>query len=340
MQDLRQLSYNEIKKICENLDDKQFRTKQIYVWVSKGINSFHDMTDIPIDLREKLSKIAFIDNVKICSILKSKDKTIKFLNRFSDQNVVESVFMGYKYGNSICISTQVGCKMKCTFCASAVGGFIRNLTAGEMMGQIFEAQNTTGKRISNIVLMGGGEPLDNFDEVLKFIHLVNEKYGLNISQRNITLSTCGLIPEIYKLADRKLKITLAVSLHNPFQVEREMIIPVAKMYPIEKLVDAAFYYFKKTGRRVTFEYALIRGLNDSQRHAEKLGKLVKEKLAHINLIPLNAVKENNYFPSNRNKIKIFKHILTDIYHINTTIRRELGADINAACGQLRNQYLK
>ena len=340
MQDLRAFSYEEMQKLILSLGEKSYRAKQIYTWVSKGASKIDEITNLSKHLREKLNNIVFLDNVKIIERLESNDQTIKFLNKLNGQNIVESVFMSYKHGNSICISTQAGCKMKCSFCASAINGFDRNLTSGEMMGQIYEAQNITGKRINNVVLMGSGEPLDNFEETLKFIRLVNEKGGLNISQRNITLSTCGIIPKIYKLADEYLKITLAISLHNPFEGERERIMPITRKYPLDELFKAVDYYIEKTRRRVTFEYALIKETNDSTAHAEKLGEKLKGKLVHVNLIPMNEVIENNYCPSDSKRINDFKRLLIYKYKINTTIRKELGSDINAACGQLRNKHIK
>lgn len=339
MKDIRNMSQEQIAELVVALGEKAFRSKQIFDWVSKGVSSFDEMTNVSAALREKLAQVCSIDNYKIVEELKAKDGTVKVLGALKDGNVVESVFMTYKHGHSACISTQVGCKMKCTFCASTIGGVVRSLTAGEYIGQIFALQNLTGERVNNVVLMGSGEPLDNYDETVRFIKMATNPLGLNMSIRNITLSTCGLVPEIYKLADEKFGITLAISLHNPFQEEREEIMPITKRYSIKELVKAVDYYIEKTGRRVTFEYALIEGVNDSMLHAGQLGVLLRGKLVHVNLIPVNAVIEKDYKPTQIDKINRFKMELLDKYHINTTVRRELGSDINAACGQLRNSKI-
>ncbi len=339
MKDIRNMTHEQITELVVSLGEKAFRSKQIYEWVTKGVSSFDEMTNVSSQLREKLSTVCILDNYKIIEAIKAKDGTIKFLGALRDGNVVESVFMTYKHGHSACISTQVGCKMKCSFCASTLGGVVRSLTAGEYLGQIYALQKYTGERINNVVLMGSGEPLDNYDESVKFIKMATDPQGLNLSVRSITLSTCGLVPEIYKLADEKFGITLAISLHNPFQEEREEIMPITKRYGIKDLLKAVDYYIEQTGRRVTFEYALIDGINDSLIHAGQLGVLLKGKLVHVNLIPVNAVKEKDFKPTQIDKINRFKNELLDKYHINTTVRRELGSDINAACGQLRNSKI-
>ncbi len=339
MKDLRSLTLEEITQYMKTIGEKGFRAKQVYEWVSKGISSFNDMTNLSQNLIEQLKRDFRLDNFKIIQTLKSDDGTIKVLGALWDENIVESVFMTYKHGNSVCVSTQVGCKMKCTFCASTLGGVVRNLTAGEILGQIYALQNMTGERVNNVVLMGSGEPLDNYDETLRFIKLSTDEKGLNLSGRSITLSTCGLATEIRKLADEKLQITLAISLHNPIEDERLQIMPITKKHNLLDLMSSVDYYIEKTGRRVTFEYALIDGVNDTERHAQALGALLKGKLVHVNLIPVNAVVENNFMPSSNNKINGFKRVLMDKYRLNTTVRRELGSDINAACGQLRNQHL-
>ena len=339
MKDLRNMTQEQMTELVVSLGEKAFRSKQIYEWVTKGVCSFDEMTNVSSQLREKLSAVCMLDNYKIIEAIKAKDGTIKFLGALRDGNVVESVFMTYKHGHSACISTQVGCKMKCSFCASTLGGVVRSLTAGEYLGQIYALQKYTGERINNVVLMGSGEPLDNFDESVKFIKMATDPQGLNLSVRSITLSTCGLVPEIYKLADEKFGITLAISLHNPFQEEREEIMPITKRYGIKDLLKAVDYYIEQTGRRVTFEYALIDGVNDSLIHAGQLGVLLRGKLVHVNLIPVNAVKEKDFKPTQIDKINRFKNELLDKYHINTTVRRELGSDINAACGQLRNSKI-
>ena len=311
MKDIRNMSQEQIAELVVALGEKAFRSKQIFDWVSKGVSSFDEMTNVSAALREKLAQVCSIDNYKIVEELKAKDGTVKVLGALKDGNVVESVFMTYKHGHSACISTQVGCKMKCTFCASTIGGVVRSLTAGEYIGQIFALQNLTGERVNNVVLMGSGEPLDNYDETVRFIKMATNPLGLNMSIRNITLSTCGLVPEIYKLADEKFGITLAISLHNPFQEEREEIMPITKRYSIKELVKAVDYYIEKTGRRVTFEYALIEGVNDSMLHAGQLGVLLRGKLVHVNLIPVNAVIEKDYKPTQIDKINRFKMELLD-----------------------------
>jgi len=339
MKDLRSETQDSLKEALIDLGEKAFRAKQIYEWIVKGVTSFEEMKNLPLSLREQLGKLYYLDNVKISEQFKSEDGTIKMLNVLKDDEVIESVYMTYKHGQTACISSQVGCKMKCSFCASTLNGMSRNLLAGEMMGQIYEMQNITNTRINHVVIMGSGEPLDNYVETLKFIKMACDESGLNLSARNITLSTCGLVPEIKRLADEQLQITLAISLHHPMQSEREKLMPIAKKYNLDDLMSAVDYYTEKTHRRVTFEYALIEGFNDKDEHAHALAKRIKGKLAHVNLIPINSVKEKEYYAPKSHQIKRFKQILEDKYKISTTIRRELGSDINAACGQLRNQHI-
>lgn len=337
--DLRSLSFEETKELVAELGEKAFRAKQVFGWVQKGINDFDMMNNIPKGLRERLSEISYLSNVKMVREMDSaKDGTKKFLFALNDEEIIESVFMKYKHGNSVCVSTQVGCRMGCTFCASTLDGMERNLLSGEILGQIFEIQNITGERVSNIVLMGSGEPLDNFEEVTKFLSLVNHDEGLNIGMRSITLSTCGIVPKIKELADLKLQITLAISLHAYSDEKRVLTMPINKSYDIESLIDACRYYIDKTGRRVTFEYALISGSNDSDEDARGLVKLLKGLLCHVNLIPVNEVVERGYKPTGNKSIMRFKDIL-EKGGINVTVRRELGSDINAACGQLRKSHL-
>ncbi|MDF2502743.1 MAG: rRNA m2A2503 methyltransferase [Clostridium sp.] len=247
--------------------------------------------------------------------------------------------MEYIYGNSICISTQVGCRMGCKFCASTIGGVVRSLTTGEIIAQILKTQSIVGKRISNVVIMGSGEPLDNYDDVIKFLDIVNKEYSLNIGQRHITLSTCGIVPKIYELADLNLQITLAISLHAASDEARRKIMPIANKYNIEEIIDACNYYINKTNRRITFEYALVKDINDNEDNAKQLGELLKDILCHVNLIPINTVTENNFKKPSKESIKNFSDILTN-FGVNNTIRREMGSDINAACGQLRRNYVK
>lgn len=338
--DLRDLELEDIKEYLEDVGEKSFRGKQIFKWVHKPLNSIDDMTDISKNLREKLKNDFYICNMDIVSVKQSKeDGTRKYLLSMKDGNIIECVFMKYKHGNSICISTQVGCQMGCNFCASTIGGKIRDLTAGEMIGQIFTVMLDTEENISNIVLMGTGEPFDNYDNVLKFFRIVNSKDGINIGMRHITVSTCGLVPEIKKLADEGIQVTLAVSLHAPNDNMRMSIMPIAKKYSLEELINACKYYIQKTNRRITFEYSLINGVNDSIENAKELIDLLHGMLCHVNLIPINTVKERDYKKSKKDKIESFKREL-ERKGIDTTVRRELGSDIEAACGQLRRQYMK
>ncbi len=336
------LSFNqeELVKFVNTLGEKKFRADQIFDWLhNKNVSSFEEMKNISKATIAKLDELTYIPKLVIeDKLVSNEDGTVKYLFELKDGNYVESVFMKYKHGNAVCISTQVGCKMGCTFCASTVNGFIRNLTAGEMLGQIYEIQKDTGERVSNVVLMGSGEPLENFENVIKFIENVNSEKGLNISQRSITLSTCGLVDKMYELAEMKLKINLAVSLHATNQETRESIMPIARKFELDELLKACKYYGDVTKRRVTFEYALIHGVNDSVIQANELGRKIKGSLSHVNLIPVNKVSENNFEKSKSRAIKDFANILKSM-GIEATIRRELGSDINAACGQLRNSKI-
>ncbi|MEF9952515.1 MAG: 23S rRNA (adenine(2503)-C(2))-methyltransferase RlmN [Clostridium sp.] len=337
--DLRDLTIDEIKVYLQEIGEKPFRAKQIFKWIHKSIEDIDDMSDLSKDLREKLKKDAYICNMNIVGKLESKiDGTIKYLMSMKDGNVIECVFMKYKHGNSICISTQAGCRMGCTFCASTIGGKNRDLTAGEMLGQILKVQLDTGESISNIVLMGTGEPFDNYDNVMKFLSLVNCSEGVNIGMRHITISTCGLVPEIKRLAEDNNQVTLAISLHSPYDEARKQIMPIARKYSLDELMEACRYYISKTSRRITFEYSLIDGVNDHKEYASELVCLLSGMLCHVNLIPINQVKERDYKKSNKKRVDEFKAIL-ERGGISTTVRRELGSDIDAACGQLRRQYL-
>lgn len=332
--ELRNLEFDEIKALVQQLGYQSFRAKQLFNWVSKGIISFEEMKNLPANLIEDLKESCYLENMTIEKIQQSEDRTKKFLLKLNDGCLIESVLLKYKHGYSICVSTQVGCNMGCDFCASTIHGKERDLSAGEIIGQIYTLQRYIGNRISNVVLMGSGEPLDNYEAVLKFLALVNDERGLNISHRKITVSTVGIVPKIYELADEGLQITLAISLHESINEKRDAIIPVNKKYPIDALLKACRYYIKKTKRRITFEYALINGVNDTIETAERLSELLSGMLCHVNLIPINAVQEKNYIPSEN--IQRFKKTLEQS-GINTTVRREMGSDINAACGQLRNQ---
>ncbi|WIF95183.1 23S rRNA (adenine(2503)-C(2))-methyltransferase RlmN [Caminicella sporogenes] len=337
--DLRSLTIKELEELVVELSEKRFRGKQIFEWIYKGIEDIEEMTNISKKFRNKLKEVSYLKNMDILKVLKSKnDGNRKYLFLLKDGNVIESVLMRYKYGNSVCVSTQVGCKMGCSFCASTIDGMVRNLTAGEIIGQILSISKDIGEKISNVVLMGSGEPLDNYDEVLKFLEIINHPSGLNISMRNITLSTCGIVPKILDLAERKLQLTLAISLHAPNDEIRNKIMPINKVYNMDKLLKACKKYIKITNRRITFEYSLIKGVNDKIEHAFELSRRLKGMLCHVNLIPLNEIKERNYTTSNQDRVIEFQKILKE-KGINATIRREIGSDIDAACGQLRKNYI-
>ncbi len=319
--------------------EPEFRSRQVFDWIYKDIWNFSEMKNIPKKLQVKLSQNFNVEIPQIVDKLVSKEKdTYKFLLKFNDNNIIETVVMKYSHGNSICVSTQIGCRMGCRFCASTVDGIVRNLTAGEILAQILACRKEIGERISNVVLMGSGEPLDNYDNVIKFIELINSDYGLNIGQRHITLSTCGILPKMDELAERKMQITLAVSLHASDDEKRKSIMPVANKYSINDIIVSCKNYIEKTNKRITFEYALVKGVNDSKESARELGRLLKGLLCHVNLIPVNVVKENTFEKPKEEDIKQFGKILNS-YGIENTVRREMGADISAACGQLRRKYL-
>lgn len=336
LRDIRAMTIEEISAEIAGMGFPAFRAKQIYSWVQeKCVSSFDEMTDIPLKLRTALAERFAFFTCKINTKLVSKiDGTVKYLFELHDGEYVESVVMKYKYGYSICVSSQVGCKMGCTFCASAIGGFVRQLSAGEMISEVFTAQNDLGVKINHLVLMGTGEPLDNFDNVLRFIELLTDEKGQNMSIRHISLSTCGIVPKIYELADRQLGLTLSVSLHAPNNEIRSKSMPVNRKYDIDKLLEACKYYENKTGRRISFEYAMIKGLNDSDDAAVELSTRLKGTLCHVNLIPVNNVRERNYEKSTLYRQKRFVDIL-EKNGITATVRRTLGSDINASCGQLR-----
>ncbi len=339
MTDIKSLDMEELTEYIESLGEKRFRAKQIYKWLHQDfVTEFDEMTNIPVTLREKLKSTAEIYSVKPVKVLVSQiDGTRKYLYELNDGNIIESVLMRYHHGNSVCISTQVGCRMGCRFCASTLDGLERQLTPSEMLDEIYRIQKDTGERVSNVVLMGSGEPLDNFDNVMKFLKLISDENGINISQRNITLSTCGIVPKIRELADRKMQITLAISLHASDDVTRKELMPVANKYTIEEVLNACRYYFDVTGRRITFEYSLVAGVNDRKDEAKRLGELLKGINCHVNLIPVNPIKERNFRQSIKKDVEKFKNVL-EKYKINVTIRREMGRDIQGACGQLRKSY--
>lgn len=330
----------ELKCWMKDNGESGFRAKQVSDWIYNDVWKFEDMNNIPKSIQEKLQNNFYIGIPKLIEEHSSKQKdTKKYLFELNDGNLIECVIMKYKHGNSICISTQVGCKMGCKFCASTIGGMIRNLTSGEMLGQIIKSQQLIGERISNVVLMGSGEPFDNFRNVIKFLELVNSKNGLNIGQRHITISTCGIVPKIKEFADLNLQTTLAISLHASTDEIRKKSMPIANKYSIAEIIDISRYYINKTNRRITFEYALVKGLNDSAQDAERLSALLKDMLCHVNLIPVNEIKENELKRSSNEDVAEFKKVL-ETNNIQTTIRREMGLDINAACGQLRRSYIK
>lgn len=341
MKKIDDLRLEELEKSLVEMGEPKFKARQIFDWVhNKTVDDFEGMTNISRKTKEALGEIFEFTNAAIKLRLESKlDETKKYVIMFEDGNVAESVFLKYKFGNTACISSEVGCKMGCVFCASTKNGYIRGLTSAEMLKQIYLIQKDTGEKIANVVIMGSGEPLDNYDNVLKFIRLINDERGQNISMRKITLSTCGIVPQIYRLADEDIPITLAVSLHAPSQERREQIVPAAKKYKLAELLKACDYYTEKTGRRLTFEYIMIEGFNDEPEDAVMLSGLLKNKLANVNLIPCNYVKEAGIRPSKAADIERFKKMLSD-NGIGATVRRELGSDINAACGQLRNNFLK
>ena len=339
--DVKSLNLKELEEFLLSLGEKKFRAKQIYEWMHiHHVTSFDEMTNLSKNLRETLKEKADLTVLEEELVQISKiDGTRKYLFALADGNMIESVLMKYKHGNSVCVSSQVGCRMGCRFCASTLDGLVRNLTPSEILEQIYRIQESIGERISNVVVMGSGEPMDNYDNIVKFIELLTDEHGLHISQRNLTVSTCGLVPRMKQLADLKLQITLALSLHASSQEKRKELMPVANSYELSEVLDACRYYFDKTGRRITFEYSLVGGVNDTDEDAERLGKLVSGMNCHINLIPVNPIKERDYVQSDHEEILKFKNKL-EKNGINVTIRREMGRDIDGACGQLRKKFLE
>ena len=331
---IKDLNVEDIEKIIDDITQEKFRAKQIFTWIYRGVTGFDQMTDIPIALRNKLSDILSIYSLEVKDVQKSTEGTRKYLFGLEDGNAIESVLMKYKYGYSACISTQVGCKMGCRFCASMRCGVVRNLTAGEIVDQVLSIQRETGDRVSKIVFMGIGEPLENYDNVIKAIKLLNNPIGLNIGMRNISISTCGLAPEIKKLAKERLPITLSISLHAPNDIIRNKLMPINIKYPIKQLLEACKDYNKVTKRKLYFEYVMINNVNDRESDAHELARLMKGMLAHINLIQLNPVAQNEFKRSTIDRVKRFTQVLMED-GASVTLRRELGSDIDAACGQLR-----
>jgi 23S rRNA (adenine2503-C2)-methyltransferase len=339
--DIKSLNYDELADYIVSIGEKKFRAAQLYSWMHEKLAcSYDEMTNISDKLKKVLKENTLYTCLVPVRVQESQiDGTKKYLFRLYDGNLIESVFMRYHHGNSVCISSQVGCKMGCRFCASTLNGCVRNLEPSEMLDQIYRIQSLTGERVSNIVIMGSGEPMDNYDNVVKFLGLINSDKGLNISQRNITVSTCGLVPRIKQLAELKLQITLAISLHAPNDELRKTMMPIAYTYSIEQIMDACRYYLSQTARRISFEYSLVKGVNDSPECARQLIKLVHGMNCHINLIPVNPIKERDYEQSEKNSIHNFKEILEKA-GVNVTIRREMGRDIDGACGQLRQNHIE
>ena len=337
--DIRSLTQEEMKVFVTEIGEKPFRGKQIYQWLhEKQVTSFDEMTNLSAKLRERLKETAALTVLKEVTVQTSAlDGTKKYLFELEDGNMVESVLMRYHHGNSVCISSQAGCRMGCKFCASTLDGLVRGLTPAEMLEQIYRIGADIGERISNVVVMGTGEPLDNYENLLKFIHILTEEGGLHISQRNLTVSTCGIVPRIRQLADEKLQITLALSLHASTQEKREQIMPVAKAYDLTQVLDACKYYFKQPGRRISFEYSLIDGVNDSAEDVRNLASLLRGLNCHVNLIPVNPIKERDFSQPDTKAVREFQNKLEKC-GINVTIRREMGRDIDGACGQLRKRY--
>ncbi len=338
--DLRSMDEQQMIELAVEYGEKTFRGRQMFEWIhKKQVRELGEMSNVPKAFLEKISERYIVSGVRIVEKQVSARKdAAKYLFSLADGNLVESVWMKYRHGNSVCVSSQVGCRMGCTFCASTLTGLVRNLTAGEILSQIYEIQRETGQRVSNVIVMGMGEPLDNFDHLLSFIHLLSHEKGIRISQRNITISTCGLVEQIRRLMEEKLQVTLAISLHAPNDEIRRETMPVAKKYSMEEIFLACRDYIAYTGRRVTFEYSMIDGVNDKTAHAAELARRLKGMNCHVNLIPLNEVKERKTRRSKEEAIREFQRVLENS-GINVTVRREMGGDIDAACGQLRNRFI-
>ncbi len=334
---LNSLTQQQLTELMEQMGQPAFRAKQIFRWIhEKQVTDFFQMTDQPKSLLEQLSQRFELVQLVVARRQQSKDGTIKFLFQLPDGNCIETVLMRYNYGNTVCVSTQVGCRMGCRFCASTQAGLVRSLTAGEIAAEVYAAGKDIGERISHIVLMGIGEPLDNFDNVMDFLSIISSPLGVNIGMRNISLSTCGLVPMIDKLAERKLQLTLSISLHAPNNAMRSQMMPVNNAYPVEQLVAACRRYQQHTGRRISFEYSMVKGVNDSAATAKELAQLIKGMGAHVNLIPINPVDGSPYSATDAANVKRFQQQLEQL-GVNATIRRRLGSDISAACGQLRRE---
>lgn len=338
--DLRSMNEEELKIGIASFGEKPFRASQLYRWMHLQMaDTFDEMTNLPKNFCEKLAEKTDLVTLKKIDVLVSGiDGTRKYLFELPDGNVIESVFMRYKHGNSVCVSSQAGCRMGCRFCASTISGLARNLRASEILEQVYQIRHDTGEKVSNVVIMGSGEPLDNYDNVVRFIRLITSENGQNLSVRNVTLSTCGLVPGIRRLMEEDLPITLAVSLHAPNDEIRRKLMPIADTYAMDEVLKACADYFDRTGRRITFEYSLVGGVNDSPENAEELASRIGRMNAHVNLIPVNPIRERDFVQSDRAKIERFQKIL-EKHGITATVRREMGRDINGACGQLRKSYI-
>ena len=338
--DIKSFTLAELTEEFLALGEKKFRATQVFDWLHKrGATAFSQMTNLSAGLRETLAERYTIVSLReVTRLASAQDETVKFLFALPDDKVIESVFMKYKHGNSVCISSQVGCRMGCRFCASTLGGLERNLLPSEMLEQIYRIQELTGERVSNVVVMGTGEPMDNYDNLVRFLHLISAPEGQNMSLRNITVSTCGIVENMRRFASEGLPVTLALSLHAPNDEARKRLMPVANRYALADVLAACDYYFEETGRRISYEYSLVAGENDTEEEADALGRLLKGKNCHVNLIPVNPIKERDYKQSSFKNVLNFRKRLEN-YNINVTIRRELCADIGAACGQLRKSHL-
>ncbi len=338
--DIKSLTLAQLQGVMTEAAQKSYRAKQLYEWMHvKLARDYEEMTNLPGTLKTFCREHFDYAALQLIKVQESRvDGTKKFLFALSDGNLIESVWMRYKHGNSVCISSQAGCRMGCRFCASTIDGLERNLLPSEMLDQIYAITRYTGERVSNVVVMGSGEPLDNYENLLCFIRLLTDENGLHISQRSVTVSTCGIVPMMYRLADEKLQITLALSLHAATDEKRRKLMPIANQYSLDELMRACTYYFQQTGRRITFEYSLAGGVNDTKEDVEELVSLIKPLHAHINLIPINPVKERDFIRSGKEAVTVFKNKL-EKNGINVTIRREMGQDIDGACGQLRRSHL-
>lgn len=339
--DIRSMSIEELQNTLTEMGEKRFRAAQIFDWMHHRMaDTYDEMTNLSLKLRQQLQEKYPLITLRPVKVLESRiDSTKKFLFELPDGNVIESVWMQYHHGNSVCISSQVGCRMGCRFCASTLDGLVRGLEPSEMLEQIYQIRKITGERVDSIVVMGSGEPMDNYDNLVRFIRLLTDEKGQNLSGRAITVSTCGLVPQIYRLAEENLSITLALSLHASDDATRQELMPIAKKYSLKEVLAACDYYFEKTGRRISFEYSLVHGVNDTMEGARALAKLLGNRNCHVNLIPVNPIKERNFRRGALEETLAFKNLL-EKYGINVTIRREMGKDIDGACGQLRRSYLE